>query len=379
MKIKILKLIDIFIGKLLCLFLGYLDYLFNLTSKDITIPQPHKILFIRPGGIGDFLYLLPTILLVKKHYPEATVHILAEKRNKGVENLTDTFDKIICYDTNPFKTITSLLSENYDIVIDSEQFHNFSAVFAYLTHAKVRIGFNTNPFRNHLYTHLINYSLDGKEAGEFLKLLQPLGITEKAFFEGFFSYEKIRRVPFPSEFVNLKIRFNSIVIVAPRGEAKYRHWTPEKYRRLIQHLTKDKNQAIIIIGSKKERKIEKLIMDRISDPNAQVLSLIGKTSLLELSRIILESDLFVGCDCGVAILAALLGIKSVTIFGSANENKWGLKNEKHFIVRKKLPCAPCQMLGNYKFCKHIECMERIEVEDIIQAINELLKEDKVSD
>ncbi|OGL40474.1 MAG: hypothetical protein A3C43_00790 [Candidatus Schekmanbacteria bacterium RIFCSPHIGHO2_02_FULL_38_11] len=370
MKIKILKLIDIFIGKFLCLFLGYIDYLFNLTSKHITTPQPHKILFIRPGGMGDFLYLFPALSLVKKHFPKAAIHVLAEKRNQGVKNLTKSIDRIICYDKNPFETIVTLWRENYDVVIDTEQFHNFSGVFAYLTRAKVRIGFKTNPFRNHLYTNLINYSLNGQEASEFLHLLEPIEIkNEKILFEEYISLEKIKSTPLPKDFSQLKKRYGSIVIISPRGQARYRYWSPEKYGELIQHLIKNPEQAVILIGGNLEKNIASEIMQSIANPNHQLLSLVGNTSLLELCHMILESNLFMGCDSGVAILSVLLGIKSVILFGSADENKWGIKKENFRVVRKNLPCSPCQMLGNHKFCKSIDCMEKISAQDVIKTID----------
>ena len=41
---------------------GYIDYLGNFSPKQqsLSIPRPKKILVIRPGGMGDFLLLLPS-------------------------------------------------------------------------------------------------------------------------------------------------------------------------------------------------------------------------------------------------------------------------------------------------------------------------------
>lgn len=374
MKIKLLKLIDTIIGKALCLVLGYLDYLFNWTSKDVYISTPRKILFIRPGGMGDFLYLLPALALVKRHFPQTIIHVLAEKRNIAVKDLSSAIDKIISYDTNPFRTAASLRQEKYDIVMDSEQFHNFSAVFAFLTRAKVRIGFKTNPFRNHLYTHLIDYSFKGHEAGEFRRLLKPLGIeNEEISFNDSIFRKKIKDTSLPDEFLVLKRKYNSVIIVAPRSGDKYRYWAPQKYSKVIKHLLKNPKQAIVLVGSKNEKNIILQIMQEIPASGDQLISLAEKTSLLELSHLIMESDLFIGCDSGVAVLATILGIKSVTFFGSTDEKKWAVENSDQLVISKKLPCSPCYTLGSHKLCRNIDCMERISPEEVIQAANKLFE------
>ena len=97
----------------------------------------------------------------------------------------------------------------------------------------------------------------------------------------------------------------------------------------------------------------------------------GKTSLLELSRIMLESDLFIGVDSGIAVLAALLGIKCVTIFGATENKKWAIEDASHKVVRRDLPCSPCYRLGRHKLCMNIGCMEKVSVGDVLQAVQEI--------
>ncbi|MFH1347327.1 MAG: glycosyltransferase family 9 protein [Candidatus Margulisiibacteriota bacterium] len=372
MKTKLLKLIDVLFGKIVCLFLGYLDYSFNWSPKDASIKQPRNFLFIRPGGMGDFLYLLPVLAAVKKHFPQATIHVLAEKRNTAVKDLSSAIDKIILYDAHPFSTIANLRKAKYDVVIDTEQFHNFSAVFAYLTRCKVRIGFKTIPFRNHLYTHLIDYSLKGHEAGEFLRLLEPLGIkNEKILLEGSISKEKMQNTTLPDIFTDLKNKYDSIIVVAPRGGDKYRYWAPQKYSEVIKHLLKDPKQAVVLAGTKNEKKIIQEILGETPNAGAQLISLAGKTSLLQAGRMLMESELFIGCDSGIAILAIMLGTKSATIFGSTDEKKWAIESPDHLVIRKKFPCSPCYMLGSHKFCRKIDCMQKVEAEDVISAVEKL--------
>ncbi|MBW2637353.1 MAG: glycosyltransferase family 9 protein [Deltaproteobacteria bacterium] len=373
MKVRLLKVIDQTVGKALCLLVGLFDVLFEWTSKDIEIPRrPAKILFIRPGGMGDFLYLLPAIAMVKRRFPEAALHIMCEKRNGQAAYLSDLVDGIFCYDDDALHTVLALVKGGYDIVIDSEQYHNLSAFFGYITGAKIRIGFKSNPSRNHLYTHLVNYALDGQEAGEFMRLLEPLGISDREIsFPDIVATGAVEETPLRAEVHALREKFKIVTIVAPRGGVKYRRWSSGRYGEVIRYLTRNPDMAVVIVGGKTETDIAERILSRFPDSKGQVLSLVEKTSFLELSGILTKGDLFFGCDSGVAILAVLLGVSSITLFGSADEKKWGFAGGNHIIVRGNLPCSPCQVLGKFKACRNIDCMEKITSREVISAIYQL--------
>ncbi|MBN2179884.1 MAG: glycosyltransferase family 9 protein [Deltaproteobacteria bacterium] len=373
MRIRVLKLIDQTVGKTLCLLVGLLDALFEWTSKETGIPcAPEKILFIRPGGMGDFLYLLPAIAMVKRRFPDAALHVMCEKRNGQAAYLSDLVDDIFCYDDDTLRTLLTLLRGGYDIVIDSEQYHNLSAFFGYITRAKIRIGFKSNPSRNHCYTHLVNYSFDGQEAGEFMRLLEPLGISERNIsFPDIVSTAAIEETPLRDDVHALREKYETVTVVAPRGRAKYRRWSPGKYGEVIRYLTRKPDMAVVIVGGKTESAIVERILYQFPDSRGQILSLVEKTSFLELCATLKMSNLFFGCDSGAAILAVLLGVPSVTLFGSADEKKWGVAGENHIIVRGTLPCSPCQVLGKFKACRNIDCMEKITSREVISAIEQL--------
>ncbi len=65
----------------------------------------------------------------------------------------------------------------YDLVIDSEQWHRLSAVVARLCRPRMLIGFGTN-VRRRLLGREVYYSHDDYEAISFLRLLEPLELTQ---------------------------------------------------------------------------------------------------------------------------------------------------------------------------------------------------------
>lgn len=54
-----------------------------------------KILMINFGGIGDEILFLPTIVSVKKLYPDSKITLCLEPRSKSIKDLTELIDDII--------------------------------------------------------------------------------------------------------------------------------------------------------------------------------------------------------------------------------------------------------------------------------------------
>ena len=57
-----------------------------------------KILFINFGGIGDEILFLPSIISVKKEYPDSQITLALEPRSKGILSLTSIIDNIMLAD-----------------------------------------------------------------------------------------------------------------------------------------------------------------------------------------------------------------------------------------------------------------------------------------
>ena len=95
---------------------------------------------------------------------------------------------------------------------------------------------------------------------------------------------------------------------------------------------------------------------------------IGKLSLKQTASLIKDAKILISPDSGSAHLAAALGIKTITLFGPTDINRWkpyGPKN-KHIIIKKNINCSPCGLLYNCKFDN--KCMQKIEVEDVMKVL-----------
>lgn len=113
---------------------------------------PGSFLIIRPGGIGDAVLLIPAIQALKQKYPDAVISVLAEKRNASTFRLCPHIKEIFLYDKP--KQLFKAIRGNFDVVVDTEQWHRLSAVVARLSGACVSIGYATNERKKLFSTQL---------------------------------------------------------------------------------------------------------------------------------------------------------------------------------------------------------------------------------
>jgi ADP-heptose:LPS heptosyltransferase len=363
MRVRLLKILDVTVGFFLCWTTGYILHLFrrNAPAGASGVPCPdaiRRILVIRPGGMGDMILLQPMLRSLRQRCPQAEVDLVCEKRNRDIPALAGKSGRVILYDAHPFGLIGKLRRGQYDVVIDTEQFHYFSAIMAILSRAPVRIGFKINPGRNTLYTHLVNYDLEGYEAGEFMRLLVPLGIKDESVVKGCLTR------PGRTE------GRSGAVVIHVGASTRYKHWETGKFVDLVKRLAGAEGYAsgpIILVGGRRETGLAGDI-SRQAGLGDRVKVMAGSLTIPQTADLIGSASLFIGGDSGLAHLAVALGTPTVVLFGPSDHKKWGASGQGNVVVRTELPCAPCFIFGYHKFCHSIACMSGITVEHVMTAV-----------
>lgn len=317
-----------------------------------------SILIIRPGGIGDALLLAPAIKSLKIHYADASITILAERRNAGAFALVPSVDKLLLYDR--CSDLRALFSAQFDLVIDTEQWHRLSAVVASLLPSAFKIGFQTNE-RSRLFTHTAPYSHEEYEAQSFLDLLKPLGFTENYDCSApFLSLSAAARQEAECHF---RGDDSPYIAVFPGASVKERRWGTGKFRELVERLSAAGIKSVII-GAKEDQPAGDMIVAGVHG-----LNLTGKTSIAGTAAIIGGSRLLVSGDSGVLHIGAGLGIPTVSLFGAGIAQKWAPPGDNHIVLNLKLACSPCTLFGTTPACPNkVRCLEEIKVETVIDAV-----------
>jgi len=353
-KIRFIKRIDSLVGKPITRLLST-----PLSYNDI---QPNSILIIRPGGIGDALLLAPAINLLKAQYPEATITILAEKRNAGAFSLIPAIDRLLLYDR--YTDLVHLFDSQFDLIIDTEQWHRMSAVLTRLIPSLMKIGFDTNE-RRRLFTHSVPYLLGDYEAQSFINLLNPLAIAECFDHSSpFLSIPCFATREINSFSGTLKSPY---IALFPGASVKERRWGVDKFRALVQWIAAA-GLSSVIIGGKEDKETAETILSAGGGQN-----LAGFTSVAGTAAVIAGSKMLVSGDSGVLHIAVGLGIPSVSFFGAGIAKKWAPQGIKHRVLNRNLPCSPCTLFGTTPVCTdNVRCLKEIKAEEVSAAIERLL-------
>ncbi|HBG06031.1 MAG: heptosyltransferase [Geobacteraceae bacterium GWC2_58_44] len=354
MKLKIIKGIDSIVGNVLASVLP--------GGKKGALAAPKSCLFIRPGGIGDAVLLLPAINAFHAAFPGCSIDVLAETRNAAAFQFAPCIRELHRYDSA--SGIADVLRAGYDLVIDTEQWHRLSAVVARLA-APVSIGFATNR-RNRLFSHQIPYSHDDYETKSFFNLLAPLGIAPPAELQTpFLSIpgEAAAR----AESLLARISGRPFAVIFPGASIAERRWGHQRFREVAQRLVLTGLAVVVVEGGEDADQ-----GDFIVRPCGGV-NLAGKTSLAETAAVIARSTLLLSGDSGVLHMAVGLGIPTVSLFGPGIEAKWGAKGEGDLVLNRRLPCSPCTRFGTTPACPiQARCLSEITPQEVVGAINALL-------
>ena len=359
-KINILKKFDSIVGPFAITFIKAL-----FRPRINTCEKPSSFLFIRPGGIGDAVLLIPAIKKIKSAYPEAKIDLLCEKRNCEIFKLCEEINSIFLYDS--LTGLKSAFRERYDAVIDSEQWYRLSALVAYLTRTPIRIGFATNN-RKKLFNNPTSYKEDEHEIDSFFRLASAL-IPEPTFDEGsaFISipYEISKGIESHLKAVSEK----RVVAIFPGGSVPEKRWPSGRFREVAERLT-DAGYAIAAIGGKADSNLG----DEITKGLNSTVNLCGSLSLVETAALLKRAVLLITGDSGILHIAFGVGTGTLSLFGPGNEIKWAPKGEIHSILSSAIDCRPCTKFGNIPPCKReLECMSLISATAVFEKAIKLLE------
>ncbi len=357
LKILILKYIDRFIGRL---FAGVLT---SPTAESVPPDHITSLLLIRPGGIGDAVHLIPALYAIREKFPGISIDILAEKRNSAIFSLYPHVRNLFHYD-NPGDFL-SVLRRDYDVVIDTEQWHRLSAVTARLIGARQRIGFGTNE-RSRLFNYPVSYSHDKYEVFSFLKLLAPLGIdAPEAIVSPWLKVPD--GVAKRAKELLAGLDGESIVVIFPGASISERRWGVERFRSVATMLS-DANIATVVVGGEEDRSEGQEIVRGLKGKN-----LAGATSLLESTAIIDHCAVLVSGDSGILHVGVGLGRSTVSLFGPGVAAKWAPTGVNNIVLNKHLSCSPCTRFGYTPSCKiGARCIADITPEEVYSAVLSLL-------
>ena len=310
------------------------------------------------------------IKAVQQQYPDAIIDVIAKK---GIDFLLDYFPK-----------------HNQHFIFDKEVYKGISGAFKFgkqLRQQKRYDIFFCLP--DSLSSAVMAFGVDATKTVGYKKELRSVLLTN--------SYQKKRNIHRVEEYIDLLKQFIKIevdlpsvelntsitekknaVIVNINSEASSRRLPAEKAVSIINTLSKQITEEIILVGSPKEKIFVDEVYQQLDNKN-NVTNSSGKTNLPELINLLGSCPVMLTTDSGPAHVANALGTYTVVLFGAGNENNTAPYNKtnRSIIRLGQLTCEPC-VSNTCKLYSTPKCLAMLDENIIVQQVIAAIKTKQIS-
>ena len=336
--------------------------------------QPHlqNILVVRTDRIGDIILTLPTVEALKSNFPEAHVAMMVRSYTDGlVEGIADVFLYDRAGKTKPFFLMLSELRRaRFDtVVIAYPRFR--IALLLWIAGIPVRVGtgyrWYSFFFNKRVYEH--RKTVEKHEAEYNLSLLKVLGceIPSKPEVHLVISEQNKKAADDVRKMLGISDA-NRLALLHPGSGGSARDWNPKRFAQLASELVK-RGFCVVITGGREEGE---LVHSVAQNAGEGVIPFVSNLSLKEFAALIQTAQLFVANSTGPLHIAAAVGTSVVGFYPPVrvmSPKRWGpLTDKKVIFVPDPMRCPRCK--GGE--CQGNECMEQIEVEQVVKAIERLV-------
>jgi len=338
-----------------------------------------NILVIRLDHIGDVIFSTPIPESLKAHYKGAKITFLMSASARNVIINNPYVDEIMCYDapwfdrrgkkifelTRFLKLAGEIRKHNYDLGIDLRGDIRHILLMA-MAGVRFKVGYGISG-GGFLLSRKVNYRQGVHAIEHNFDLLRDLGIaivsTKPKIYTSSADEETASDI---MQKDGLDKGSVFMVLIHTTAGYKSKNWLDSRFIELIRILAEKYNAVSVLVGSEDDGDKN----DRILKASGvRGVNISGKTSLSVLSALIKRASLFIGVDSGPAHIAALEGIPCVILYsGTNNSDEWAGIGSKVCKIQKDISCKGCEKLD----CEQNICMDLISVEDVVDAVEEVL-------
>jgi len=333
-------------------------------------PIPQRILIIQLRRIGDVIFTLPVIKVLRENFPQAQIDFLVEKPADQLVRLDPYVSETLAYDRDrPVHWLREIRSRRYDLVLDFLA-NGRTLLLTLCSGARRKAAFTGPLSRSLVYNHLARATPHTYLVEQKLDILRSLSL--KAGSWGWDIRLPAAETKWAKDFLKEKGVGSARVLVAmaPASRRETRRWLPERFAEVAQSLL-GKGRDVILLWGPGEREYIEDIARRTGGSGPGRMVIPPDTPLLRLAALIRSSSLALTVENGPKNLAVALGVPTVNIAGPNNPESFNpLSDPSHVVVRDEtLGCLGCEL--NACPTRH-ECMENISSDKVLLEIERLL-------
>ena len=313
-----------------------------------------NILAINFGGIGDEIFFLPTLISLKKEFPNAKITLALEPRSKSVKDLTDVIDDLFLIDVKGKNKYTELLKlvflarkNHFDMVISSGG-NKLISILLTLMGIKKRYGYDTGKLSKILLTKAVPLNKNQYACAMYHDLITP--ITN-------------HKTELPEINVSAQEKIPNSVLIHP-GVSKMsvqkgmiKTISAETWAETVDLLL-EKGKHVILAGGPDDNEVIETIRNKTKNKNFE--DFYGKTkSLKDLAVLIGKAEQFICSDSAPLHVAVAMKTKTYVIFGPTDDKKLIPQSDIVIPIKAKdnCPIKPCLWEHRQTTCENLECLK----------------------
>lgn len=313
-----------------------------------------NILAINFGGIGDEIFFLPTLISLKKAFPNSKITLALEPRSKSVKDLTDIIDDLILIDVkgkNKYAQMLKLLWQarqgKFDFVVSSGG-NKLISILLFLTGIKERCGYDTGALSRILLTHPMKLNKNQYACKMYHDLIRE--VTDI-------------NTELPEVNVERKEKIQNSVLIHP-GVSKLsvqkgciKTVPAETWAKTIDLLVAE-GKKVILVGGPDDKECIETILSTVRTQNFE--NLYGTTkSLKDLAVLISSAEKFLCSDSAPLHVAVALHTKTYVIFGPTDVNALIPQTDSvvPIMANDKCELKPCLWACRQTTCEKLSCLK----------------------
>ncbi|OGX06307.1 MAG: hypothetical protein A3G87_07535 [Omnitrophica bacterium RIFCSPLOWO2_12_FULL_50_11] len=353
-----------------------------------------RVLIVHPFGIGDALFITPSIRALKEH-GVAEIDLLLGSRTKELFQFHPLVRRIFVWDKSHVRgfgnrlrrirnvavMFRTLWSNRYQVLIDCSLAHQYAFFGWILWWIPVRLGFNFRR-RGIFLTHKVELpeAFKNKPVPEYyLDLLAFFGVKRvPTRLELFLSAADTKEAEIILNRVGMT-GTEPYFVVAPAGgdswgkDARLKRWPPSHFASLVGMLRSEfgaQFERVLILGGAHEKSIGDQLLEKLN--GFEAYNLCGAAPIRTTAALIQKASFLLGNDSGLVHIAHTLGTPVIALYGPVNPLVYGPypKSQTALTITNTGPeCRPCYRKMRYQAdCVGIECLTELEPEQVLDRI-----------
>lgn len=339
---------------------------------------PSKILLFRTGSLGDSICATPSILSIRRSFPNAKLVLLT---NAGGDNLVSlpqllprrAYDEVVDYHGQKlFGIAPALRKGNFDLVIELPQyqgslFRQLRNMLFFRLVLKIPSGFGWDAasckfFRRTQEKHLRYPNERDRLLAVLKKNKLPVLLPDQFQLQ---TDERDFQVVEKLYATHLRATHKPCISMVIGAKRPQNRWPAAYFLELIHHYKADYN--ILLIGGP-----EDIPLARTFQHLEGVYSFCGKLTPVQSYLMLRKSAVVISNDTGPMHLAYAAGVPLVAIFSSRDfPHRWFPPDTPSNTVLRNdnVPCSVCFT----ETCRNNICMQGISPQTVIGAVDAVVK------